>query len=104
MTSLIKKIFQFSKPMYFKVNKSFFKTNNLVNSNNDLENIVFKKYPKIKNLKHFLASLPNAVFTRMTGTGSAVVAYFKSKKATKNAAKIFNSKYKGYWYIVSKTI
>ena len=102
--NIFSRVKNFSKPLYFSANKSFFKTNNLVQSNNDLENIVFKKYPKIKNLKHFLASLPNAVFTRMTGTGSAVVAYFKSKKATKNAAKIFKSKYKGYWYIVSKTI
>jgi len=102
--NIFSRVRNFSKPLYFNANKSFFKTNNLVQSNNDLENIVFKKYPKIKNLKHFLASLPNAVFTRMTGTGSAVVAYFKSKKATKNAAKIFQSKYKGYWYIVSKTI
>ena len=90
--------------MYFKVNKSFFKTNNLINSNNDLENIVFKKYSKIKNLKYFLSKLPNVVFARMTGTGSAVVAYFKSQKMVKNAEKIFKSKYKSYWYIVSKTI
>jgi len=95
---------KFSKPTYFKVNKSFFKTNNLVNSNNDLENIVFKKHSKIKNLKFFLSNLPNVVFVRMTGTGSAVVAYFKSKKTVKNAEKIFKSKYKSYWYIVSKTI
>ena len=95
---------KFSKPTYFKVNKSFFKTNNLINSNNDLENIVFKKHSKIKNLKFFLSNLPNVVFVRMTGTGSAVVAYFKSKKTVKNAEKIFKSKYKSYWYIVSKTI
>ena len=101
---IFSKVRNFSKPMYFKGNKSLFKTSNLIRSNNDLENIVFKKYSKIKNLKHFLSNLPNVVFTRMTGTGSAVVAYFKSKKAAKNAAKIFKNKYKGYWYIISKTI
>ena len=102
--NIFSKVSNFSKPMYLKGNKSFFRTNNLVHSNNDLENIVFKKYPIIKNLNHFLSKLPNVVFTRMTGTGSAVVAYFKSKKAAKKAAKIFKSKYKSYWYIVSKTI
>ena len=102
--SIFSRVRKFSKPMYFKANKSFFKTNNLVNSNNDLENIVFKKHPKIKNLKFFLSNLPNVVFVRMTGTGSAVVAYFKSKKTVKNGEKIFKSKYKSYWYIVSKTI
>ena len=39
----------------------------------------------MKNLKLFISSLPQVVFTRMTGTGSALVAYFNSKKAAKNA-------------------
>tara|TARA_B100000953_G_scaffold280982_1_gene258142 strand:+ start:918 stop:1766 length:849 start_codon:yes stop_codon:yes gene_type:complete len=102
--NIFSRVVKFSKPMYFKGNKAFFKINNLVQSKNDLENIVFKKYSKIKSLKHFLSSLPNAAFARMTGSGSAVVAYFKSKKAVNNAAKIFKSNYKSYWYVVSKTI
>ena len=102
--NIFSKVKKFSKPLYFSGNKSFFRTNNLVQSNNDLESIVFKKYPKIKNLKYFLSNLPKAVFARMTGTGSAVVAYFKSKNDVKNAEKIFKSKYKSYWYIISKTI
>ena len=102
--NIFSRVVKFSKPMYFKGNKAFFKINNLVQSKNDLENIVFKKYSKIKSLKYFLSSLPNAAFARMTGSGSAVVAYFKSKKTANNAAKIFKSNYKSYWYIVSKTI
>ena len=102
--NIFSRVMKFSKPVYFKGNKAFFKINNLVQSKNDLENIVFKKYSKIKSLKHFLSSLPNAAFARMTGSGSAVVAYFKSKKTANNAAKIFKSNYKSYWYIVSKTI
>ena len=102
--NIFSRVMKFSKPVYFKGNKAFFKINNLVQSKNDLENIVFKKYSKIKSLKHFLSSLPNAAFARMTGSGSAVVAYFKSKKIANNAAKIFKSNYKSYWYIVSKTI
>ena len=102
--NIFSRVMKFSKPMYFKGNKAFFKINNLVQSKNDLENIVFKKYSKIKSLKHFLSRLPNAVFARMTGSGSAVVAYFKSKKTANNAAKIFKSNYKSYWYVVSKTI
>jgi len=101
---IFSKVKKYSKPLYFNINKRFFETNYLVQSNNDLENVVFKKYSKIKNLKYFLSSLPNIVFTRMTGSGSAIVAYFKSKKAANNAARIFRRKYKNYWYIVSKTI
>ena len=95
---------KYSKSLYFKNNKRFFESSYLARSNNDLENIVFKKYPKIKNLKHFLSKLPDIIFTRMTGSGSAIVAYFKTKKAANHGAKIFRKKYKNYWYIVSKTI
>ena len=101
---IFSKVKKYSKPLYFNINKRFFETNYLIQSNNDLENVVFKKYSKIKNLKYFLSSLPNIVFTRMTGSGSAIVAYFKSKKAVNNAARIFRRRYKNYWYIVSKTI
>ena len=52
----------------------------------------------------FVKSMEKVIFTRMTGTGSAVVAYFKSKNAAKKAEKFFKSKYKSYWYIISKTI
>jgi len=101
---IFSRVRKFSKPLYFKKNKMFFGTKNLVKSNNDLENIVFKKYSTIKNLRDFLSILPNVIFVRMTGTGSAVVAYFKTKNAAKKAAKIFKNKYRNYWYIISKTI
>ena len=95
---------KYSKSLYNNKNKRFFKKSYLAESRNDLENVVFKKYPKIKSLKYFILNLPNIFFARMTGSGSALVAYFKSKKAANNAAKVFKSKYKNYWYIVSKTI
>ena len=95
---------KYSKSLYNNKNMRFFKKSYLAESRNDLENVVFKKYSKIKNLKYFLSNLPNVVFTRMTGSGSAIVAYFKSKKAANNAARIFRRKYKNYWYIISKTI
>ena len=98
------KVKKYSKPSYVSNDKNLFKLNSLIKSSNDLENIVFKKYPKIKNLKYFLSNLPNIIFARMTGSGSAIVAYFKSKNAAKNATRVFRKKYKNYWYIVSKTI
>ena len=99
--SMVKK---FSKSLYFNKKKSFFNIKNLVKSNNDLESIVFKKYPKINNLKSFLSRLPNVIFARMTGSGSAVVAYFESKRAANTASKIFKKKYEKYWFVVAKTI
>ena len=44
---IFSKVKKYSKPLYFNINKRFFKTNYLVKSNNDLENVVFNKYPKI---------------------------------------------------------
>ena len=101
---IFSRVKKFSKPSYFTKNISLFKTENLVKSKNDLENIVTNKYLKIKKLKYFLSRLPNALFVRMTGSGSALVCYFRTKKAAKKASKIFREKYKSYWFIVSKTI
>ena len=94
----------FSKPKYNNPKQSLFIKNNIVNSNNDLEKIAFHKYSKLKSLKLFLSKLPNIVFARMTGSGSSIVAYFQSKKATVIASRVFKRKFKNYWCIVSKTI
>jgi len=104
-TSLIyPKVKYFSKPKYNSPKQSLFNTKNIVNSKNDLEQIVFKIYPKLKKLKLFLIKLPNIIFARMSGSGSSIVAYFHSKKATDIAAKKFKRKFNNYWYIKSKTI
>ena len=101
---IFSKVKKLSKPSYFNANNDLFRQKNLVQSNNHLENIVLKKYKKVNDLKYFILGLPKVVFVRMTGTGSALVAYFKSKKSAKTASKIFEKKYKKYWYVVSKTI
>ena len=98
------KLVNYSKAKYNKPKKSLLSTNSIINSTNELENVVIKKYPKLKNLKLFLSKLPNIIFERMTGSGSSVVAYFYSKKAADIGAKKFRKKYKNYWYITSKTI
>ena len=98
------KIRFFSKPKYNNPKKSLLIKNNIVNSSNDLEKIAFHKYSKLKSLKLFLLKLPNIVFARMTGSGSSIVAYFQSKKATVIASRVFKRKFKNYWCIVSKTI
>ena len=39
-----------------------------------------------------------------SGISGLSAAYFLSKKAADNAAKVFKGKFKNYWCIVSKTI
>ena len=72
--------------------------------NNSLEHIVFNEYSKLKTIKKTLENLSDPEFVRMTGSGSALVAYFQSKSRCENAKKMFNKKYKNYWCITSKTI
>ena len=53
---------------------------------NDLELIAIKEY-QIEFLKDYLEKLSNVEFVRMTGSGSAFVAYFESGKKCKEAEK-----------------
>ena len=69
-----------SKSKYNNPKASFFSISSIINSNNDLEKAAFKLNPKLKNLKLFLSTLPNAMCVRMTGSGSCMVAYYQSKK------------------------
>mgnify|MGYP001217890041 FL=1 len=71
---------------------------------NDLEEPAFKKYAILKKIKIFMEKLDKILFVNMTGSGSTIVGYFISKKATLNAIKILKKKYKNYWCISSRTI
>ena len=64
-----------------------FNYNNLINMKNSLEPIVFNKYPKLKRVKLDLEKSLNPIFVRMTGSGSAIAAYFQSKERCEHAKK-----------------
>ncbi len=98
------KVKKFNKPKIKKPAKNMFDLNYLKKMNNSLEHIVLSKYPKMRSIKSYLESFSKPVFVRMTGSGSALVAYFRSKERCLNAKKMFNKKYKNYWCIASKTI
>ena len=94
----------FSKPQFNFPKLKMFEVKYLKTLNNDLENIAFKKYPKLKKIKLFLSNTPNNVFTRMSGSGSTIVAYFDSKAACVKAYSQFKRKFSSHWCIISKTI
>jgi 4-diphosphocytidyl-2-C-methyl-D-erythritol kinase len=94
----------FSKPQFNFPKLKMFEVKYLKTLNNDLENIAFKKYPKLKRIKLFLSNTPNNMFSRMSGSGSSIIAYFDSKKACCNAYGQFKRKFSSHWCIVSKTI
>jgi len=101
---IFSKVKKFDKPRFNRPKKEMFNLNYLKKMKNSLEPIVFSKYHKLKKIKLFLENLSTPVFVRMTGSGSALVAYFQSKQKCDNAKKSFVKKYKKYWCIASKTI
>ncbi len=84
--------------------KKMFNLKYLEKMGNDLEVVAFNKYPKLKMIKSYLENSLNPAFVRMTGSGSALVAYYQSKKRCERAKKRFDKQYKNYWCIASKTI
>ncbi|MBD1135726.1 4-(cytidine 5'-diphospho)-2-C-methyl-D-erythritol kinase [Pelagibacterales bacterium SAG-MED47] len=98
------KVKKFNKPKFNRPTKKMFALKYLKGMSNSLEPVVFSKYNKLRKIKLFLEKLSTPAFVRMTGSGSALVAYFQSKETCENAKKEFIKKYKNYWCIASKTI
>jgi len=98
------KVKKFSKSEFNSISKNIFNSKFLKMKKNDLETIAVNEYPKLENLKNFLNNLPYVEFVRMTGSGSAVIAYFSSSKKCKVAEKKVKNKFRNYWCKTSKTI
>ena len=98
---------QFSHTHQKKINLNFkklFSLNNIRLDRNDLEQVVFKRYPKIKNLNTFIKKQENCLFSRLTGSGSTCVGYFKNLKSAQKAKKNIIKKFPNYWCEKAKTI
>ncbi|MDA9769068.1 4-(cytidine 5'-diphospho)-2-C-methyl-D-erythritol kinase [Candidatus Pelagibacter sp.] len=98
------KVNSFSKPKFTPPKQKLFESKYLKNLDNDLEKVALNKYPELKRIKSYLGGLPNALFARMSGSGSSIVAYFHSKKACKKAYSQYKRKFNSHWCIESKTI
>ncbi len=73
---------------------------NEVDSGNDFEIILENKFKEIKNLLKFMRSLPNCIFSRLTGTGSCIFSAFESKKHADNSLIIFKERFPLFWSTV----
>ena len=98
------KVNSFSKPQFNPPKQKLFEAKYLKILDNDLEKVALNKYPELKRIKSYLGGLPNALFARMSGSGSSIVAYFHSKKACKKAYSKYKRKFNSHWCIESKTI
>ena len=99
---IYKNIKNYSKPKFKK--RSIVISSNTKNYSNDLESVAIKKYPILKKIKKNLLKLPNILDVKMTGSGSAFVGYFNTKKDLRHGTKIIRKLYKNYWSIESKSI
>ncbi len=102
--NIYSKVKRFSKPRFNITSKHMLSTKFLKKMKNDLESIALNKYPKLVTLKKFLEKLSKIEFVRMTGSGSAIIAYFNSNKKCKEAEKKVKRQFKNYWCKTSKTI
>ena len=95
---------KFSKPVLNNPNKNMLNLRLLLKYENALEKIAFSKYQNLEKLKLFLEKLNQPLFVRMTGSGSVIVAYYRSKRDCELAKVQFRRKFKNYWCNTSKTI
>ncbi|WP_075502336.1 4-(cytidine 5'-diphospho)-2-C-methyl-D-erythritol kinase [Candidatus Pelagibacter communis] len=95
---------KFSKSKFSPASKKMFSVGFLREMKNDLEPITLNKYQKLNDLKKYLEKLSNIEFVRMTGSGSALIVYFKSGKKCEDAGKKVKKKFRNYWCKTSKTI
>lgn len=66
-------------------------------SGNDFEFILKNQSREINNLLSFMKILPDAIFTRLTGTGSCIFSAFESKKIAEKSFLIFNDRFPLLW-------
>ena len=98
------KVEKFDSSKFNNPKKELFSYSKLQNMSNHLEFIAFKIYPRLKILKIFLEKLPNIKLVRMSGSGSAMIAYFSSSKLCKQAEKKVKKYFGKYWCKRAKTI
>ena len=102
--SIFNRVRHYSKPQLSKIKSKNIDFNLMSKLKNDLEIISTKKYPRLQKLRDYFLNIDKNSYVRMTGSGSTIVGYFKSKKAALNAKKLLRKNYKNYWCNLSKTI
>ncbi len=101
---IYKNINLYSKPVFTSKLIDYLKTSKVKKLRNDLEKIVYEKYPRLLKLKKYLNTIPKANYTKMTGSGSCLFLNFDLKKDALDATKKIKKRYKKNWCIFTKTI
>ena len=102
--SKVKKVSSRSKIDYTKISSQNKLVKEIMVQPNDLQEIVVKKHPKIRNIINYIDNQTGCYLSRMTGSGSACFGLFKTEKSAKDAQIIIKRLYPNYWSVVTKTI
>jgi 4-diphosphocytidyl-2-C-methyl-D-erythritol kinase len=92
---------KFNKNMVRKKNKFL---DYLSKNRNDLQSIVEKKYPRIKELLKNILKENGCCFSRMTGSGSVCYGLFNDQMSAKKALNNLKNKYPKFWLSLAKTV
>ena len=88
----------------YKINRKSNFIKYLLNSKNELQPIVEKKYPRIKKLLQDIGSESGCYFSRMSGSGSVCYGLFNNERTAKKALIKIKTKYPKFWFSIAKTI
>ena len=78
--------------------------NLLINSRNDLQSAVEKKYPRLKTILNNINFQKGCYFSRMTGSGSVCYGLFTNPNAAKKAQINLKKIYPKFWISIAKTV
>ncbi len=78
--------------------------NLLINSRNDLQSVVEKKYPRLKTILNNISLQEGCYFSRMTGSGSVCYGLFINQNSAKKARINLKKIYPKFWVSIAKTV
>ena len=76
----------------------------LINSRNDLQSVVEKKYPRLKTILNNISLQKGCYFSRMTGSGSVCYGLFINLNSAKKARINLKKIYPKFWISIAKTV
>tara|TARA_Y100000768_G_scaffold101969_1_gene74509 strand:+ start:3245 stop:4078 length:834 start_codon:yes stop_codon:yes gene_type:complete len=101
------KVINYSKKKTFNKNKINTKLKfigHISKNCNELQSIVEKKYPIIKDLLTNIKNEKGCYFSRMTGSGSVCYGLFNNQINAKKALNNLRTKYPKFWLSLAKTV
>jgi len=78
--------------------------NLIIRSQNDLQSIVEKNHPSLKNLLTNISSEKGCYLSRLSGSGSTCYGLFNNENCSKAALSALRKRYPKFWFSTAKTI